>query len=130
MNWNSLGSVKLLIVEDDTFNRQLIVSLLAKYIEVEVIEAKNGLEAISELSKTDIDIILLDIYMPEMNGFEVLEEIKKDEKLSHIPIFILSSDEVERKKSLKLGADSFITKPFNLKELEIKIYETLSYEKC
>jgi len=125
MNWGSLGHVTLLIVEDDRFNRLLIVSLLSKYTNVKVVEATNGVEALDELSKESIDVILLDIHMPKMNGFETLEYIKKSEKSSKIPIMILSSDEDERRKSLALGINAFIPKPFDLKLLEEQIYKVL-----
>ena len=125
MNWNALGDVTILMAEDDRFNRLLIVSLLSKYPNVKVIEAQNGIEALEILQQKKIDILLLDIYMPKMNGFEVMERVQKDATLSHTPIMVLSSDEVEKKKSLKMGGDAFIRKPFNLKELEVQIYEVL-----
>ena len=126
MNWNALGDITILMAEDDMFNRLLIVSLLSKYSNVEVIEAQNGIEALEELQKQKIDIFLLDIYMPKMNGFEVLTRVQEDSRLSNIPIMMLSSDEVERKKSLKMGVNAFIPKPFNLKGLEVQIYEVLA----
>ena len=126
MNWNALGDITILMAEDDRFNRLLIVSLLSKYSNVEVIEAQNGIEALDELQQKKIDILLLDIYMPKMNGFEVLTRVQEDSRLSNIPIMVLSSDEVEKKKSLKMGVDAFIPKPFNLKELEIQMYEVLA----
>jgi len=125
MNWDNLGNVTLLIAEDDMFNRLLIVSLLSKYTNIKVIEAINGVEALDKLSKESVDIILLDIYMPQMNGFEVLERIQKDEKNSKIPVMILSSDEDERQKSLALGVTAFVPKPFDLKLLEEQIYKVL-----
>ena len=126
MNWNALGDVTILMAEDDMFNRLLIVSLLSKYSNVEVIEAQNGVEALDVLQKKKIDILLLDIYMPKMNGFEVMERAQEDSTLSNIPIMVLSSDEVEKKKSLQMGVNAFIPKPFNLQELEVQIYEVLA----
>ena len=126
MNWNALGDVTILMAEDDMFNRLLIVSLLSKYSNVEVIEAQNGIEALEILQEKKIDILLLDIYMPKMNGFEVMERAQEDGTLSNIPIMVLSSDEVEKKKSLQMGVNAFIPKPFNLQELEVQIYEVLA----
>ena len=125
MNWNILGDIHLLMVEDDMFNRLLLVSLLSKYSNVTVIEAKNGIEALDKLNEHKIDIILLDIHMPEMDGFETLHHIHNNKEIAHIPVMILSSDEVEEKKSLELGATAFIPKPFDLKALEQQIYEVL-----
>ena len=125
MNWDGLGQVTLLIVEDDKFNRLLIVSLLSKYTNVKVVEANNGIEALDELSKAFVDIVLLDIHMPKMNGFETLSCIRKSEKNAKTPIIILSSDEDEKRKSLELGVNAFIPKPFDLKLLEQQIYKVL-----
>ena len=125
MNWNILGDIQLLMVEDDMFNRLLLVSLLSKYANVTVVEAKNGIEALDKLNEHKIDIILLDIHMPKMDGFETLHHIHNNKKIAHIPVMILSSDEVEEKKSLELGATAFVPKPFDLKALEQQIYEIL-----
>ena len=126
MNWNTLGKIQILMVEDDMFNRLLIVSLLSKYSNVKVLEATNGVEALAELRKQPIDVVLLDLHMPRMNGFETLKIMQQDRTLSKIPTMILSSDEVEEKKSLELGANAFIAKPFDLKALEQQIYGVLA----
>ena len=125
MQWDNLGNITLLIVEDDMFNRLLIVSLLSKYNNVKVIEAINGLEALDKIANEPVDIILLDIYMPKMNGFETLAHIQSDKENAKIPIMMLSSDEDERQKSLEMGVHAFIPKPFDLKQLEEEIYKVL-----
>ncbi len=123
---NAINSkITLLIAEDDRFNRFLIVSMLAKNKQIEVLEAKDGEEALSMLLEHKIDILLLDIHMPKMNGLETLREIRKIESIADIPIMVISSDDVEKKHSLALGADAFIPKPFDLKALEKQIYNTL-----
>lgn len=120
-----LKKTRLLIAEDDLFNRLLVVSMLAKNKEIEVLEAKDGEEALSILMDQHIDIVLLDIHMPKMNGLETLEEIQRIDRLVNIPILVISSDEIEKKQSLALGANEFIPKPFNLKALEKQIYDAL-----
>ena len=106
-------------------HQRTFANWLSKYSNVTVIEAKNGLEALEKLNEYKIDIILLDIYMPQMSGFETLHHIHNNKKIAHIPVMILSSDEIEEKKSLELGATAFIPKPFDLKALEQQIYEVL-----
>ena len=120
-----LKKITLLIAEDDLFNRLLVVSMLAKNKQIEVIEAKDGVEALAMLLEHSVDIVLLDIHMPKMNGLETLKEIRLIEKIAHIPIMLISSDETEKKQSLALGAEAFIAKPFNLKGLEQQIHDVL-----
>ena len=120
-----LKKMTLLIAEDDLFNRLLVVSMLAKNKQIEVREAKDGEEALSILLEEDIDIVLLDIHMPKMNGLETLKEIRQIEAIAKIPIMVISSDETEKKQSLALGANVFVPKPFNIKLLEQQVYDTL-----
>ena len=120
-----LRKTTVLIAEDDRFNRLLVISMLAKNKQIKVLEAKNGEEALEMLSTHNIDMLLLDIYMPKMNGLETLQKIRKMDRVENIPIMVISSDEMEMKKSLAFGADAFIVKPVNLKKLEGQIYTLL-----
>jgi hypothetical protein len=113
-NWEAK---KILVVEDtDTSNRYFNAAL--KRTKVKILWAKNGLEAIDIIkSDKNVDLILMDIHMPFMNGFEATREIKK--MTPHITIimqtaYVLSN---EREKSFEAGADDFIAKPINFKEL-------------
>lgn len=121
MNARVEKEVNLLVVEDDTFNRMLIVAMLAKHKTIRVVEAKDGREALKILKNLRIDIVLLDLYIPEIDGFEILKEVRGSERLKEIPIMVISSDETEEKKSLKMGANAFVQKPIKLKSLEAKI---------
>lgn len=104
---------QILIVDDDINTRKLLRQEL-EMLKCKVLEAKNGLEAITiTKNKCDcLDLIILDIMMPEIDGFEVLGAIKTNEKLSHIPIIVLSAYEVEN-KVYRLGAEDFISKPID-----------------
>ncbi len=132
MEWEKLGSITVLIADDDAFNRQLIISLLSKIPSIKYIEAENGIEALDYLAREKIDIILLDLHMPRLNGIETIKEIKKSPLHSIIPIIVISTDEMVMKEFYKLGANDFISKPFKLRELQAKIYkyiEELYYKK-
>jgi len=115
--------IKVLLAEDDKF-----ISLAYKdglfRAGFEVIHADNGKKAL-ELAKKEIpDIIMLDVIMPEMNGFEVLEELKKTSKIEKIPVVILSNlgQESDIKKGQKLGAcDYMIKSNYSLGEVVDKI---------
>ena len=117
----------VLIVDDEVMNRKVASKTLHKE-GFDIIEAVDGLDAIKKLNSNNVDIILMDLMMPNMNGFEATKIIKIDDKLSHIPLIIVSalSDQTSIDKCLKLGANEYITKPLNLVEFVHKIKETLN----
>ncbi len=103
---------KVLVVDDDPINRKLIVNILSKK-GFETIEAGNGVEAFEILEHNEIDIILLDIVMPVMNGIEFLKEIKTKPQFLNLPIIILTTDDSKKTEVLSLGADDIIIKPIS-----------------
>ncbi len=121
-----ITSYQVLIVEDDKVQRMILDGYL-KESEYEVSQAKNGAEALKMLEKYKPDVILMDVHMPVMDGFETLESIRNDPKLRDIPVLILSSQEKDfhKIKGLELGADDYITKPFNARLLISRIKAVL-----
>ena len=113
------GDLVVLAVDDDVINLKLLKSMLLKTGKIkEVIEAKNGSDAIDVLkSRDDIDLILLDIIMPVMNGIEVLKVVRADESLRQLPIIVLTTDETKKSEALDHGANGFLTKPIRHEEL-------------
>ena len=109
----------VLAVDDDLINLKLLKSMLLKTGKVkEVVEAKNGSDAIGVLkSRDDIDLILLDIIMPIMNGIEVLKVVRADDSLRQLPIIVLTTDETKKAEALDYGANGFLTKPIRQDEL-------------
>lgn len=109
----------VLAVDDDIINLKLLKSMLLKTGKVkEVVEAKNGSDAIGVLkSREDIDLILLDIIMPIMNGIEVLKVVRADESLRQLPIIVLTTDETKKAEALDHGANGFLTKPIRNDDL-------------
>jgi CheY-like chemotaxis protein len=103
---------KILVVDDDPINRKLIVKILSKK-GFEAFEAGNGVEAFSVLEKTEIDIILLDIVMPVMDGIEFLKEIKTLPSYINVPIIILTTDDSRKIEAMSLGANDVIIKPIS-----------------
>jgi putative two-component system response regulator len=110
-------------VDDDIINLKLLKSMLMKLPNVsEVLEAKNGEDALKILkSRTDINLILLDIIMPIMNGIEMLKIVRSDESLSNIPVIVLTTDETKKSEALECGANDFIMKPVREKNVSEKI---------
>jgi len=118
-------NIKVLIAEDDVFLRDLLSQKLSKEA-FSVFYANNGAEAV-ELAKKEIpDVILLDIIMPGMNGFEALEKIKADDTTKHIPTVFLSNlgQEEDIRRGQELGAIEFLVKAnYSLDAIVKKIQE-------
>ncbi len=119
--------LNVLAVDDDIINLKLLKSMLKKTEMVaEVVEAGNGSDAIDVLkSRDDIDLILLDIIMPIMNGIEMLKVVRADENLNQVPIIILTTDETKKGEALELGANGFLMKPIRAADLQQKIRSVL-----
>ncbi len=112
----------VLVVDDEFMNRDLIAAILGKE-GCAVLHAENGEDALGVLGSQAVDVILMDVMMPIMDGFEAVRRIKADEALKNIPIIMLTalSDKNSLKESLKLGANEFLSKPFEIDELKIRI---------
>lgn len=88
-----------------------------------VLTASNGVEALDVIQAHDLDLIVSDVMMPEMDGNELVKQLKEDPNYSHLPIVLLTAktQEEDRKESLLLGADDYVTKPFRLGDLQLRI---------
>lgn len=111
---------KILVVDDSAMDRVIIGNILS---DCELFNACDGIEALQLLKKHEIDIIILDLNMPRMNGFEVLKVLRDDPELSKIATLILTNyDETENEiKGLALGAVDYVRKPLNIESLRKRI---------
>ncbi|QKF85692.1 two-component system response regulator [Campylobacter blaseri] len=108
-----MKSINILMIDDDAINLKLTEVMLKKHANVnEIIKASNGLDALGVLDKRgDIDLILLDIVMPVMNGLEFLSNVYSKNSNFNIPIVVLTTDETVKKEAMSRGANGFIAKP-------------------
>jgi type IV pilus assembly protein PilB len=106
---------KILVVEDDVIMRKLITRILLNEGSYDVNEATNGRVALKMMEAEKPDLMILDLMMPEMDGFEVLKNVRNDKKLENLPVIVLTAldDKVSHLKSLERGGDDFLTKPFD-----------------
>jgi len=121
---------KILIVEDDRSLQNALVEIISRE-GFEAVSAFDGEEAMEKLKEGKPDLILLDIILPKKDGYEVLEEIKKDEKTKNIPVLILTNlEEIDNvQKALDLGATTFMVKSdFSLKDILEKIKVALGQD--
>ncbi|EIJ42327.1 family 3 adenylate cyclase [Beggiatoa alba B18LD] len=121
-----MGEARLLVVDDKESNRDLLSRRLDRQgFHVDI--AENGLQALQKVQAYRYDLVLLDIIMPEMNGFQVLAAIKSDPALRHLPVIMISAlDEIDSVvHCIELGAEDYLQKPFNQVILNAKISATL-----
>ncbi len=116
---------RILVIDDSPTLRKLLRFYLKKK-GYEVDEAHNGKVGLKEIDKKNFDLIILDMNMPVMDGFEVLEELKNIKGFS-VPILILSADKEEESKAagINLGASYYLTKPFKPEEVITRIEDIL-----
>jgi len=118
---------RILIVDDEP-NIVLALELLMKKEGYEVHTVDDGDRAVQAAKELRPDLILLDIILPKMDGYEVCQRIRSDALLKDVSIIMLTAKgrEVEREKGLALGADHYITKPFSTRQVVMKVKEILA----
>lgn len=117
----------ILVVEDNELNQKIVCEMLRNY-GFDVTTAKNGLDCLQILQHKSFDMILLDIQMPIMDGYETAQLIKEDVNLKHIPIIAMTAHAMngDREKCLASGCNSYIAKPFKAEELVEEIKKHLT----
>src|SRR6185312_15974076 len=118
---------RILVVDDNEANRDLLVRRLQRQGH-QMATAENGRIALDMLAQASFDLVLLDIMMPEMNGYEVLEHLKADDALRHLPVILISAlDDAESvTKGIALGADDHLPKPFDRQILNARVTASLA----
>jgi len=120
------SSPKILVVEDNQDNREMVVKVL-KFNGYQVVEAVDGEEAIEKAKTEDPDLILLDIFLPKMDGYEATRRLKGDTRLRNIPIIALTAHAMKgsMEEALAAGCDGYISKPIDVRELPKEIQHFL-----
>jgi CheY-like chemotaxis protein len=123
-NMSASGKKKILIVED----HPILIRLLEEQIEqfgYRVYHAKNGKEALKKTAADLPDLILLDIRLPELDGFQVASMIRQDPKTRSIPILAVSGLPGDKEKCVKSGCNDYLAKPFTIRELVVHVKRLL-----
>ncbi|MCX8073888.1 MAG: response regulator [Candidatus Binatia bacterium] len=113
---------RILVVDDDENAIEILTRMLNREGHVSI-AASNGPEALETLGRETVDVILLDVMMPGMDGLEVCQRLREDERLRQIPVILLTAkDDMEtRSRAMALGVSEFLTKPVNRRELFTRV---------
>jgi len=125
-NYREDEADRILVVDDNEMNRDLLVRRLERK-GYEVMTAVDGAEALDILGSHRVDLVLLDIMMPKLDGYQVLERMKSDDYLGDLPVIMITAvDEIDSAvKCIEMGADDYLTKPFNAVLLGARINASL-----
>jgi len=115
----------ILIVDDEHFNLDILEYSLEEFENFILIRANNGVKALEIVNSKKIDLIILDVSMPEMDGLEVLQTLKAQEQTKYIPVIMVTAKMEEKHKSLTYGAEDFLLKPIDVIELKLKVQNLL-----
>ncbi len=120
-----LGEFTLLSVEDDAFNQELATAIFEDMPNINIYQASDGEEGLKIIKNNQVDIIMLDLMMPKVSGLELLKMLKENSEYSSIPVIVVTSKSHEKTTTYKLGADDFISKPYNPEELKLRVFNQL-----
>lgn len=117
-----MGKTRILVVDDSTTNVVLLEAILSEQ-GYEIYSAMSALEAFQILKKNKVDLILLDLLMPKVSGFDFLKEVKRNNHLKDIPVIVISAlnDMANVKKTLAMGAIDFVQKPIDIQQFVEKV---------
>ncbi|MDP2276649.1 MAG: response regulator [Nitrospirota bacterium] len=118
----------ILIVEDSTTTRSLIRAVIEELGDFNIVEAPTGFDALKLLPTQDFDLVVTDINMPDINGLELINFVRSNQRYSNIPLIIVTTErsEEDKKRGMALGATAYVTKPFKAPELQDIVRKVLN----
>ena len=121
--------MKKIVIVDDEPNIVMTLEYTFKKYDFEVYIARDGSEALEILERVIPDVIMLDIMMPKVDGYQTLKAVKSNKRLKHTKVVFLTAKNKASyiEKGLKLGADKYLTKPFSIKKIVSEINELIAY---
>ncbi len=122
-----MSAPKILVVDDSAAARAFVRAALVRF-GLQVVEASSGPEALAILGAQPVDLVITDVVMPDMDGYELVRRIRKDPRTSAIPVLVLTSrgDVADKVAGFEAGADDYMVKPFEPVELEVRIKSLLA----
>ena len=123
-NSKKLQGKRILVVEDQPLVSEILIDLLGRYGHPS--HANSGKDALEQIKHKAPDVILLDLSLPDMNGFEVARLVRRNEKTSRVPILAMSGIPMDKKKCLQMGCTDFMHKPFSVSTLLVRLSMLIS----
>lgn len=122
-----MSKLKILIVDDSPTMRRILVNTVIKAGYSDVKEAEDGRDALAKLMAGEFDLLMTDWNMPNMNGLELVQTVRQDDKLKNIPILMVTTRNMKEDivNAIKSGVNGYIVKPFDAKTLNAKIGEVI-----
>ncbi len=122
-----MSKLKILIVDDSPTMRRILVNTVIKAGYSDVKEAEDGKDALAKLMAGEFDLLMTDWNMPNMNGLELVQTVRQDDKLKSIPILMVTTRNMKEDivNAIKSGVNGYIVKPFDAKTLNAKIAEVM-----
>lgn len=120
--------MKNILVVDDEEKIRIVIKKYAEFEGYNIVEAEDGMEAIDKFREGNFDLVILDVMMPELDGFSTCKELKK---IKHVPVIMLSArgEEYDKIHGFELGIDDYVVKPFSPKELMMRMNVVMSRHK-
>jgi two-component system chemotaxis response regulator CheY len=122
-----MDAMTFLVVDDSPTMRQLISFSLKRFKGCKIVEACDGVDALKKLQDAQVDVLLVDINMPVMDGLKLVSLVRQDPRIKHLPVIIITTEgaEEDRHRGLALGANAYIVKPIQSAHLLKTINEVL-----
>jgi CheY-like chemotaxis protein len=120
---------RVILVVDDSATVRKFVSVSLSMQGFKVVAASDGMDALEKLPGEHIDLVITDLNMPNMDGFELIRALRDNPQYKDLPVIILSSlgDSVSKEKGTKLGVGSYVVKPFSLEKIQYEVSKYLSW---
>jgi len=128
MNIEEEKMKKVILIADDSSTVRKFVSFSLRMKQFEVVQAEDGMDALEKASQTKISLAIVDLNMPNMDGFELIRTIRQSEDYKDLPIIILSSERSDEsiQKGREAGANSYLVKPFDAKMIQYQVCKFLT----
>ncbi|MFZ1083274.1 MAG: response regulator [Candidatus Kryptoniota bacterium] len=119
---------KAIMIVDDSETIRKFLAFALRALGFSVVSARDGMDALEKLSQNKVDLVITDLNMPNMDGFEFLKALREDREYSEVPIIILSSlsSDQEIEMGMRLGANSYLVKPFDQKRIQYEVAKYLN----
>ena len=120
---------KTIMVVDDSSTVRKFVSVSLSMQGFSVVVASDGMDALEKLPANKIDLVITDLNMPNMDGFELIKALRENQEFKHLPVIILTSlsDEASKEEGNKLGVNSYLVKPFSLEKIQYEVAKYVSW---